>query len=448
MSASAGGSGGAGRSARELGVGLLHELQPLCRSITGNGVRDSLRRVGEYLAARDVGPALNVVEVPTGTQTLDWEVPREWNIRDAYIADASGRRLVDFQASALHIVSYSAPVDSVMSFEELRPHLHTMEDRPAWIPYRTSYHNETWGFCLRHDDLARLEAAGPLTVRIDSSFSKGSLTYGELFVPGTEQRELLVSTHICHPAMVNDNVTGIVAAAEIAARFDERRRRGETLRHGVRILFLPGTVGSIAWLSTHGDTVRTVDGGLVLTGLGNDESLTYKCSRRATTLFDRTVTSYLTQRHDDLRRLPWDPYGYDERQFCSPAFDLAVGRLTRGVHGKYPEYHTSADDLGFVSVDRVLEAVDAVVGAISAFDELEVPRVVSGRGEPQLGRRGLYRQVGGAVDSKSVEMAYLWVLSLADGEHSIADMCVAAGTDEAVLRAALERLRDANLVGI
>jgi aminopeptidase-like protein len=417
---------------------LFAQLLPLRRSLTGEGVRASLRAVAQYVP-------LAVVEVPTGTPILDWHVPQEWSLHDAYIADRSGRRLVDLQRSALHVVGYSEPVRQVMTFEQLRPHLHTMPDRPDWIPYRTSYWNRTWGFCVPHAVLPALEAAGPLEVVIDSELRDGSLSYGELVIPGSDPLagELLLSTHICHPELANDNVSGMVALTDIGLSL---LRSAQGLRHTVRLLYLPGTVGALAWLSAHPDAAQQVRGGLVMTGLGDSSPLTYKASRRGSTRMDRLAKRVLNARDPSTRLLPWDPYGYDERQFCSPGFDLAVGRLTRGVHGRYPEYHTSGDNAAFVSAPQIEAAIQAVLDLLQRFDAEPVLHHRQPLGEPQLGRRGLYSSVGGAVDSRSIETSYLWVLSLADGQHGLADVVEQAGLPSEVVQAAYERLFAAGLV--
>jgi aminopeptidase-like protein len=417
---------------------LFARLLPLRRSLTGDGVRASLREVAQHIA-------LQLVEVPTGTPVLDWHIPQEWNLRDAYIADGSGRRLVDLNRSALHVVGYSEPVRAWMSFEQLRPHLHSLPDRPDWIPYRTSYWNRTWGFCVAHSSLAKLEAAGRLEVVIDSDLCDGSLTYGELVIPGSDPQagELLLSTHICHPELANDNATGMVALTDIGQAL---ARASQPLRHTVRLLYLPATVGALAWLAAHGETVQRVRGGLVLTGLGDASPLTYKASRRASTRMDRLARRVLASRDSAARFVPWDPYGYDERQFCSPGFDLPVGRLTRGVHGQYPQYHTSGDDPAFVSAKQIDRAVEAVLEILRRFDAEPVLNNRQPLGEPQLGRRGLYRSVGGTVDSRSIELSYLWVLSLADGAHGLEDVAEQSGLPSEVVQAAIDRLETAGLV--
>ena len=414
--------------------GLLDDMAPFVRSITGDGVRATLDVVRRHVP-------IDVIEVPTATPIFDWVVPEEWNVRAAYIEDPTGRRIVDMAANALHLVSYSEPVDRVMPLVELRGHLHAVADHPDWIPYRTSYWNRTWGFCLTQTQLDGL-AEGDYHVVIDSDFRTGSLTYGELVIAGRTDEEIVVSTHTCHPQMVNDNLSGIAALALLGRRL----AASGPLHHTVRLLLLPGTVGALSWLATHGDVVPRIRGGLVVTGLGDASPLTLKASRRGNSRFDR-VARRIVRRHDGQARLrDWDPYGYDERQFCAPGFDLPFVRLTRGVHGTYPEYHTSADNRRFTSTAQIGRALDAMEDVIRSFDGDEVLVNRQPQGEPQLGRRGLYRAVGGAVDAKSVEMAYLWVLSLADGDHSIDDVVEIAGLDRAVVDEAIRRLADSDLV--
>lgn len=420
----------------ELIDGFIRDAHPFVRSITGDGVRQTL------LAVQARVP-IDIVEVPTGMPALDWVVPEEWNVRRAFIEDPTGKRIVDLAENALHLVSYSEPVDAYFTLDELRPHLHSMPDRPDWVPYRTSYWRRTWGFCLTHRQLSALEQ-GSYRVVIDSDFSEGSMTYGELVIPGTTDAEVLLTTHTCHPSMINDNLSGIGALCVVARRLLD----GPRLRHTVRMLFLPGTIGAISWLATHRDGVAKIRGGLAVTGLGDASPLTYKSSRRSSTAFDRVATR-VVRRHDvSARILPWDPYGYDERQFCSPAFDLAFGRLTRGVHGRYGEYHTSADNRSFTSTERIVEAVDALEDIVRSFDRRTPVRNLAPEGEPQLGRRGLYSETGGAIDGKSVEMAYLWVLSLADGDHDADDICEASGLESTVVFEALRRLHDCGLAQI
>ena len=324
---------------------LISELFPFTRSITGPGVRETLEVLKRVIP-------LTVHEVPTGTQALDWTVPREWTIREAWIKDPSGRRIVDIATTNLHVLGYSVPVHATMSMDELRPHLHTLPDRPTWIPYRTSYYDEAWGFCLSHDQLMSM-GDGPFEVLIDSDLQAGNLTYGELVLPGEIADEILVSTHVCHPSMANDNLSGIAVATFLAAELENAPRR-----HTIRFLFVPGTIGSLTWLALHDGDLK-IRHGLALAGVGDAGNLTYKRTRRGTADVDRAAAVAFRDIGTEHAIRDFSPWGYDERQFNSPGFNLPVGLLGRTPHGTYPEYHTSADDLDFVraaSLEGSLEA--------------------------------------------------------------------------------------------
>lgn len=411
---------------------LMQSMYPICRSITGDGVRRTLDLVEEIVP-------LQRTEVPTGTQVFDWEIPREWNIRDAYIADASGRRVVDFRQHNLHVVSYSIPVRQSMTLDQLGPHLYSLPDFPERIPYRTSYYREHWGFCLRHSDRERLDS-GPFEVVIDSDLTAGSLTYAECCVQGKESGEAIVYTHTCHPSLANDNLTGIAVAAALA-----RELRTQSPRLTWRFIFGPGTIGSLAWLSRNEDRLRELRGGLVIGLLGDKGDLTYKRSRRGGTTTDRAAEYALNSVGHSARIIDFEPYGYDERQFCSPGFDLPVGRLTRSPNGAYPEYHTSADDLALVQIDKLSESISAVARAVAIIDSNRRVFSLSSKGEPRLGRRGLYGNVGGTAPSE-FEHALLWVLSLADGEHDLLAMSKRSTLSFELLDRAASALAQAGLV--
>lgn len=405
--------------------GLVSELYPICRSITGDGVRRTLD-----ILARSI--PLTRHEIPTGTRVFDWEIPKEWNVREAYIKNMHGERVIDFAASNLHVVSYSAPVHAVLPLEELRPHLHSIPDHPDWIPYRTTYYKNTWGFCLTQRQLDALTDER-YEVVIDSSLQDGSLTYAECYLPGDTADEVLVSSHICHPSLCNDNLSGISTAVFLARSLLNRPRR-----YSYRFLFAPGTIGAIAWLATHLDGVSRIKHGLVLTCIGDEGAFHYKKSRRGTAEIDRAVACVLREAGSSHEILEFSPYGYDERQFCSPGFNLPVGCLMRSVWGRFPEYHTSADNLEFVT-PRALEASLDVLSKV--VDVLERNRTYSSTNpycEPALGRRGLYRTIGADVASEN--MAILWVLNLADGEHSLLDIAERSGLRFGAIREAADRL--------
>jgi aminopeptidase-like protein len=411
---------------------LMSELFPICRSITGDGVRETLRLVGSRIP-------LEVHEVPSGTPVLDWTVPDEWNIRDAYVARPGGERVVDFRASNLHVVSYSEPVRSRLPLAELRPRLHSHPARADWIPYRTSYYERTWGFCVARSVADMLEDA-EYEVVVDSTLAPGSLTYGECVLPGDDERELLFTTHVCHPSLANDNLTGIALLAELGARLAERRRR---LTY--RLLFIPGTIGSITWLARNEDRLESILGGIVLACVGDAAPLTYKRSRRTVAPVDRAAEHVLQHAEPDARVVDFEPWGWDERQFNSPGFDLAVGSLSRSREGEYEEYHSSADDLGLVAPERLETALGALLGIVDVLERDRRFVNVSPKGEPQLGKRGLYPGVGGG-EPATEQLAMLWLLNGSDGTASVLDIAIRAGLPFPVLAACADRLADAGLL--
>ncbi len=414
---------------------LVERLYPLCRSITGDGVRATLDVVGAYLP-------LDVHEVPTGTQVLDWTVPQEWNIRDAYIADASGRRVVDFAASSLHVLGYSVPVSATLPLSELRAHLHTLPEHPSWVPYRTSYYRPDWGFCLAQETLDALPE-GPYKVRIDSTLADGHLTYAEHVVPGQVADEVIVSAHVCHPSLANDNLAGIAVATFLARALAER-----TPWYTYRFVFAPGTIGAITWLARNAERVRegAVRHGLVLACAGDRGQLTYKRSRRGDAGIDRVMRHVLGTSERPHHIAEFTPYGYDERQFCSPGFDLGVGSLSRTPYAGYPEYHTSADDLDFVSPEAMADTLAVCREAFSVLDRDRRYVNLSPYGEPQLGRRGLYDALGGRSDAKQAQLALLWVLNLSDGEHGLLDIAERSGLSFDTVAAAADALCGAGLI--
>ncbi len=411
----------------------IEDLYPLCRSITGDGLRRTLR----YLAER---APLTLHEVPSGTQVLDWTVPNEWNIRDAYIATAGGQRIVDFQRSNLHVVNYSVPIRGRMTRAELEPHLHSLPAAPDWIPYRTSYYLATWGFCLSHRQRSAL-AEDEYEVCIDSTLAPGALSYGEGYLPGASADEVLISCHVCHPSLANDNLSGMVVAMTVAALL-----RDCTRRYSYRFLFIPGTIGSIAWLARNEAGVDRIKHGLVLACLGDSGAFTYKKSRRGDAEVDRVVAHVLQERGARHRLEDFTPYGYDERQFCSPGFNLPVGCFMRTPHGQFPEYHTSADDLSFVSPAALAESLDTVLAIVEALESNQRYLNLSPKGEPQLGKRGLYRSMGGFAQGGVDELALLWVLNLSDGEHSLLDIARRSGRELGAIRRAADLLEASGLL--
>ena len=411
----------------------IEDLYPLCRSITGDGLLKTLDRLGRLVP-------LERHEVASGTRVFDWTVPNEWNIRDAWIKDASGQRVVDFRESSLHVVNYSTPVRARMPLAELRPHLHTLPERPDWIPYRTSYYTETWGFCLSQRQLDPLPE-GEYEVCIDSTLAPGHLSYGECHLPGRTTDEVLISSHVCHPSLANDNLAGATVAAFLA-----RSLAGVPLRYSYRFLFIPGTIGSITWLAHNQATVGRIKAGLVLACLGDPGAPTYKRSRRGDSAIDRTVEHVLRSRGGELRIRDFSPYGYDERQYCSPGFDLPVGCLTRTPHGEYAEYHTSADDLTLVRPASLADSLDLTLAIVRALEADRTYLNQNPRCEPQLGKRGLYRALGGLRDSGVDEMAMLWVLNLSDGRHRLLEIAERSGYPFGVVQRTAEMLAEHGLL--
>jgi aminopeptidase-like protein len=412
----------------------VREWYPICRSITGQGLRDTLARIQTLIP-------IEISSVPTGTPVFDWMIPNEWNIRDAYIRNSRGEKVVDFKQHNLHVMGYSTPVRAKMSLEELRPHLHVHAENPDWIPYRTSYYREDWGFCLSQRTLDAMEP-GEYEVVIDSTLMPGVLNYGEYLLKGSARDEVLISAHACHPSLANDNLSGMALAVYLA-----KTLQGVRLRHSYRFLFAPGTIGAIAWLSKHEDHARKqVKHGLILACVGDGGPFQYKKSRRGDTHIDRTVEHVLTTSGHPHAIHPFVPYGYDERQYCSPGFDLPVGCFMRGGPGGYPEYHSSADNLEIVSPKNLAESLDQVLRVIEVLETDEEYINLKPLCEPQLGRRGLYSQTGGLAGRKAAEMALLWVLNYSDGHYTLLDIAIKSGIPYADVRLAADALIQAGLL--
>jgi aminopeptidase-like protein len=415
---------------------FAHDLYPICRSITGDGIRKTLEIVGRRIP-------LQQFEVPSGTEVFDWVVPKEWNIRDAYIADAGGARLVELHNSNLHVVSYSIPVHRKMSFDELKPHLFTMPEHPTWIPYRTSYYKEDWGFCLSHNQLLQMDEQAEYEVRIDSSLESGSLTYGECFLPGQSSEEVLISCHACHPSLANDNLSGLAVATFLAECLAERE-----LYYSYRFVFIPGTIGAITWLSRNREAADRIQHGLVLTCLGDADGFHYKKSRRGNADIDRAVAIALTDQSEPAEIMDFSPYGYDERQYCSPGFNLPVGCLMRSVWGTFPEYHTSADNLEFLQPKKLGESLRLCLRIFDVLDKNRRYRNLNPYCEPQLGKRDLYCSTGGGQSIAQEIHARLWVLNLSDGQHSLLDIAERSGMSFSLIRDAAELLQAADLLAV
>ena len=404
------------------------QIYPICRSITGQGVRQTLHAIGAHID-------LKIHEVPTGTAVFDWFIPREWNIREAYIKNRSGEKIVDFAQSNLHVMSYSVPVRQHMSLAQLKKHVYTLPDQPDLIPYRTSYYAENWAFCLPHRLLESLRDE-TYEVVIDSSLADGYLTYGEYLHKGETEEEFLLSAHVCHPSLANDNCSGVALLTHLA-----KRMAGVQTRYSYRFLFAPGTIGAITWLAQNEHRSQRIKYGLVVSMVGDCGGPTYKKSRRGDTKVDRAMVH--TLRHSGLAPsiLDLTPYGYDERQYCSPGFDLPVGLFQRSKFGEIPQYHTSADNLDFIHPKHLTASYRLIAETMDLVENDAVYRNTMPKCEPQLGRRGLYGMVGGDKDTAASNMAMLWILNLSDGTHSLLDIAERADLPFAVIRRTAQLLQ-------
>jgi len=412
---------------------LATELYPICRSITGKGFRDSLSILKSQVP-------LEVHEVPTGTQVFDWTVPKEWNIREAWVRNARGEKVIDFAKSNLHILQYSVPIHATLPLEELKSHLFSIPEHPEWIPYRTSYYKENWGFCLTHRVLESLRE-GSYEVFIDSTLAPGSLAYGEYVLPGKSQDEVLISCHSCHPSLCNDNLSGMTLASTLARLLEKVDRH-----YTYRFLFIPGAIGSITWLARHQKDAARIKHGLVVACVGDGGPMTYKKSRRGDAEIDRIALHVLKHSGKEYRLEEFSPYGYDERQYCSPGFNLAVGSMTRTPHGQFPEYHTSADNLEFVRGEYLEGSLATYLAVVKVLEENRTHVSQNPFCEPQLGRRGLYRSMGGQTDQAVRELAMLWVLNLSDGSNALLDIAERSGLSFDQIAAAAEALSGVGLL--
>ena len=412
---------------------LITDLYPLCRSITGDGLRKTLHLLQKHIP-------LTINEVKSGTQVFDWTVPKEWNIRDAYIKNSHGEKIVDFQKSNLHVLNYSVPIHQKMPLNDLKAHLFTLPDRPDWIPYRTSYYKENWGFCLSENQSLELKDE-EYEVYIDSDLKDGHLTYGEYYIKGEKEDEILISCHSCHPSLANDNLSGIALATFLAKHLDQI-----SPSHSYRFIFIPGTIGSITWLALNETHVDKIKHGLVLTCLGDPGKSHYKKSRRGNAEIDLAVIHVLQRSGQDYEVQDFSPYGYDERQFCSPGFNLPVGCFMRSPHGTYPQYHTSADNLELVQPQYLADSLSKILAILQILENNKKYLNQNPKCEPQLGKRGLYSAIGGLTDTKKTEMAMLWILNFSDGNHTLLDIAEKSGLEFDLIKKTADTLLEFNLL--
>ena len=435
---------------------LIQDLYPICRSITGNGVRETLNKIKQHIP-------LNISEVPTGTKVFDWKVPKEWNINDAYIKNSKGEKIVDFKKSNLHVLNYSIPIHKKISLTELKEHIFTLPEHPDWIPYRTSYYEENWGFCITHNQFQNLRDE-QYEVCIESSLIQGSLTYGEIFLEGKIKDEVLLSCYVCHPSMCNDNLSGVSLLTYLAREISK-------VNHNLsyRFLFIPETIGAITWLSKNEKKINNIKHGLVATCVGDSGKMTYKKTRNGNNIIDKIVTNVLTESKEPFEIVDFFPTGSDERQFCSPGFNLPIGSLMRTIYDKFEEYHTSADNLNYVNSKSLENSFEKYLKIIKQLEEIKVEEKESNQKnvknkitiksdeeifynnlnpkcEPQLGKRGLYNMVGGQKNSIQNMLPIFWVLNLSDGTNSISDIVKKSNLEIQDIKNAINILIKKNLL--
>lgn len=411
---------------------LLERLFPICRSITGNGLRQTLQIL------RDISP-FNLIEVPSGTVCYDWVIPEEWNVQDAYISDLSGKRIVDFKKNNLHLVNYSVPFDGEMAYKDLVHHLHTLPNLPNAVPYRTTYYERMWGFCLSHEQFQALDRTARYHVVVDTTLKPGSLTYGEVLLPGASGQEYLVSTYVCHPSMANDNLSGAVLWILLL-----RELRKQQLNNSYRFIIAPETIGALAYISRNEDAVRALQGGFVTTTVGGPGKFGYKRTFLGDSLIDRVVKQAFHDLDREYIEYPFDINGSDERQYSTPGLRVPVGTICKDKYYEYPFYHTSLDNLEFVSAANLVETLKVYLAAMDNLEHNCIYRSLNPIGEPMLGKRGLYPQTGGAIKQKAVSQvetgkhismaddqsiqygneldAIRWILFYADGKTPLLDI--------------------------
>ncbi|MFN0032826.1 MAG: DUF4910 domain-containing protein [Flavobacteriales bacterium] len=387
----------------------FHRLWPICRSITGNGLRESLHILNEIIP-------LQMTEVPTGTQAFDWTVPKEWNIKDAYILTPDGKKIADFVKNNLHVVNYSAPIHTEISFDELAKHMHTIPEMPDAIPYITSYFNENWGFCLEHNEWKQQPRDGKYKVVIDSELKDGSLTYGQCVLKGESDREIFFSTYLCHPSMANNELSGPLAAAFLYQKIAAMPKRNYTYR----FLFAPETIGVIAFLATQGETLKkNMHAGYVLTCCGDARDFTYKRSKRADTAADSAAEHLLKYTGKKHKVIDFAVGGSDERQYCSAGFNMPVGSLMRTPYQQYREYHTSLDNESIISYDALAATVDTYYQIVQLLELNDCYKNKVQHCEPQLGKRGLYPDSVDPLFNREELHRLLHFLSFADGNTDL-----------------------------
>ena len=414
-------------------------LWPINRSLTGKGNRESLKIIKEIVA-------LNISEIPSGTKCFDWTVPPEWNVEGAWIKDSSGNKIIDFEVSNLHLLGYSEPFQGKLSLAELKKHLYSLPEQPTFIPYVTSYYKRRWGFCIAHNQLLQLKDE-VYEVFIDSILNdKGSMTIADAIISGKSNKEILFTTYICHPSMANNELSGPLVSSFICQAL---KKREGALKYTYRFVFVPETIGSIYYLSKYGDYLKeNLIAGFVVTTVGDSGKFTYKRSRTGNSLTNRAVETILSNSNKDYQVEDFFPMGSDERQYCSPGFNLPVGSLMRTRDGKYKEYHTSGDYKSFISFEAMEDTIEMYLKVVELIENNCKPINLLPDCEPQLGKRGLYPDISSAAEkTKNIE-AIQWVLNYSDGLHDTIDIINKSKQRPSLIYSAIKSLNEAGLLRI
>jgi len=390
--------------------GLCERLWPITRSITGNGVRQTLAILKEHL------PSLVITEVPTGQACFDWEVPKEWNIKDAYVIDPNGKKILDFKVNNLHVVGYSIPINKTMTLVELQKHLHSLDDQPEAIPYVTSYYEERWGFCLSQNQRVMLKE-GSYRVHIDSELSFGSLTYGEVIIKGRSDKEIFLSTYVCHPSMANNELSGPTVTAYITKWIASQPRE-----YTYRIIFIPETIGSICYLSKNiVQMKKNIFAGYNISCVGDNNAYSYLPSRQEDSISDKIAIHVLNHTQPNFIKYSYLDRGSDERQYCSPGVDLPIASVMRSKYHTYSEYHTSLDNLNYISAEGLFGAYDILTKCISCIENNKVYRATI-LCEPQMGKRNLWPTLGGSKVKENKVKNMMDILVYADGKNDLLEI--------------------------
>ena len=417
---------------------LFDELWPICRSLTGNGVKDSFKILQKNIP-------LDIVNTPSGTEVFDWKIPQEWNIHDAYVIDPSGKKIIDFKENNLHIVNCSIPFRGTVSLEELQAHLYSLPEQPNAIPYVTSYYRPQWGFCLEHSKREKLKN-GNYQVVIDSTLRDGHLTYGHLVLPSTEGRkeEVILSTYICHPSMANNELSGPIVTSYIYSALSKIKKR----KFNYRFIFIPETIGAITYLHQHGDHLKeNCVGGLVVTCCGDDKAINYKKSKNGNSVIDKIAINIVSHsKLSNIKIKDFFPTGSDERQYNSPGFNLNVGSITRSMYAEYPEYHTSLDNKNFISFKAFQDTIAVYLKTLIVLDSNDYFINQSPYGEPMLGKRGLYSAIGGSKNLEIQQKSLLYLLTYSDGQHDLVDIANKMNISAYDILPFLDKLIEVNLL--